>query len=1667
MGLSLAGSAGQILVSGGTGSPTWVSGSALTVGTATVATSATNIQGGSAGQLMIQADTNLTTFITAGAYGTFLRSEGAGYAPSWATADVTYGNITVPLGGNVSYLQGLANIIISNASTPSTSTTTGTFINYGGAGIGGNIYVGGNVVMTANNSSYLTIPVGNNAQRPSLGQLGMIRYNYEISSYEGFGAGASWSSLGGVKSVDGKAYISAEAFAGAGDDVLRFYSGSTGSSTQVMWASGANVSILPTTTSTSTTTGALQVAGGVGIVGNLNVGVFNNHLHHIQGNVLLGQGDPALSADSLLTINGNPETPLVSNAVVHLSATQAKSAIYGADTFSNTAASTVASYFSGRKARGTPASPSAVQADDYLTAFTGRGFGATGYTSAVSGATGMVVAANQNFTDSANGTRIDFYTIPDNSTTNSNRLSIGANGTIIVTATTASTNTTSGALIVSGGVGIAGELRVGANVTVTGNVLPSANVTYNLGSPSQRWKDLWLSGSTIYLDGASISAGPGTLTLTNDAGGSFSITGSSAGQSTGTFGNLVANSGLASTSTTTGALRITGGTGISGALNVGGASALGSTLSVTGISTLNGNVVAASGTASSSTTTGALVVVGGAGISGALYVGGGLTNSGNSAVNGGGLTTTQTTGYLFNEVATTLNVGAAATTINVGNAGGITTIAGVTKNSGNLVAASGTTSTSTTTGALVVAGGTGISGNLYTGGILVSSGNIVAAAGTASISTTTGALVVVGGVGVSGAITVGGQINSTATTAATSISTGTFVTTGGIGVAKDSYFGANVTIVGNLTVQGNNVSISSASLNVTDPLINLHSPNDLAPLTTDDGADIGLKIHYYKSGDNAAFLGWQNSTGYLEWFDSGTDTGNVFTGTTQGTIRTGRMILANARAVGGGLTANTGVLQVYGDGSISGNLYVGGTLNINNNVTFSGQQVAHDTGTLSIYDSIIDLHTYGNLAAWASDDGKDIGLRMHYYKGADTIAFLGWENTTQTLQYLQSATETNSNVSGTFGNVQFGSLTLSNATSSTNTTSGALIVSGGAGVGGELNVGGASALGSTLSVTGISTLNGNAVAASGTASSSTATGALVVVGGAGISGNTYVGGNVVMTANNSSYLTIPVGNNAQRPGLASLGMIRYNYEISSYEGYGAGGAWSSLGGVKSVDGKAYISAEASAGAGDDVLRFYSGSTGSSAQVMWASGGNVSVLPTTTSTSTTTGALQVAGGVGIAGATFIGANANIGGTLIVNTITSLSGTSGNIVIDPDGLGDVVFPSNTELFVQSTAASTSSGTGALIVSGGVGIAGAINVAGDATLVTGNIAGIQAKAIGNVTPGTGNFTSLTVNGVAVATTGGSGSFSSINSTPIGNATPSTATFTTLTSTGVTTVAGNLVANSGTASSSTTTGAAVVIGGMGVSGNINAGASINITTSAYRNSRPLTASYTGASAPSSPLAGDTWYDSSSDTVFKYLFDGTQHQWVDLSGFVVSQSSTFNSGISVTGTAALGAVTCSGITTSGPIVPSSGNAVALGSSTAWWSTVYGKSIQAQYADLAEHYKADEEYAPGTVVVFGGTNEITTTTQSHDPRTAGIISTDPAYLMNGVADGLPVALTGRVPCRVRGPVAKGDRLVTSDVAGVAERLDKLKYEPGCIIAKSLEDYDGNDITTIEVAVGRY
>jgi hypothetical protein len=139
------------------------------------------------------------------------------------------------------------------------------------------------------------------------------------------------------------------------------------------------------------------------------------------------------------------------------------------------------------------------------------------------------------------------------------------------------------------------------------------------------------------------------------------------------------------------------------------------------------------------------------------------------------------------------------------------------------------------------------------------------------------------------------------------------------------------------------------------------------------------------------------------------------------------------------------------------------------------------------------------------------------------------------------------------------------------------------------------------------------------------------------------------------------------------------------------------------------------------------------------------------------------------------------------------------------------------------------------------------------------------------------------------------------------------------------------------------------------------------------------------------------------------------------------------------------------------------------FSLVSGSTMIATYsADLAEYYEGDAEYEVGTVVVFGGDKEITTTTQINDTRVAGVVGHQDkaAYIMYSDCPGLKnlVALAGRVPCKVVGRIKKGDMLTTSATPGYAVKA--LTPTLGAIIGKALEDKDYGEAGIIEVAVGR-
>jgi hypothetical protein len=199
-------------------------------------------------------------------------------------------------------------------------------------------------------------------------------------------------------------------------------------------------------------------------------------------------------------------------------------------------------------------------------------------------------------------------------------------------------------------------------------------------------------------------------------------------------------------------------------------------------------------------------------------------------------------------------------------------------------------------------------------------------------------------------------------------------------------------------------------------------------------------------------------------------------------------------------------------------------------------------------------------------------------------------------------------------------------------------------------------------------------------------------------------------------------------------------------------------------------------------------------------------------------------------------------------------------------------------------------------------------------------------------------------------------------------------------------------------------------------------------------------------------------------------------SNTTVNISNTSGTALSVAGNITGGNISTAGIVT----VNSGGAATAIvngaanlsgniGSATGYFNRVFAQATTALYADLAEMYTTDAEYTPGTVMIFGGNQEVTINSESHDYRVAGVVSTNPAHIMNSGLQGeftVAVALAGRVPVSVIGNITAGDRVVTSNRTGVAEALDMAKYQPGVIIGKALQSHSGNGVGVIEVVVGR-
>lgn len=234
------------------------------------------------------------------------------------------------------------------------------------------------------------------------------------------------------------------------------------------------------------------------------------------------------------------------------------------------------------------------------------------------------------------------------------------------------------------------------------------------------------------------------------------------------------------------------------------------------------------------------------------------------------------------------------------------------------------------------------------------------------------------------------------------------------------------------------------------------------------------------------------------------------------------------------------------------------------------------------------------------------------------------------------------------------------------------------------------------------------------------------------SGNLYldpVGSNYVQAVG-TNFFVIPVGTTAQQ-SVGVDGGIRLNSETGQYEGY-SNGNWSSLGGVRSVDGLTYITAESAPSSSDDTLRFYTdGTLRMSLDTDSLDIGTsiiVNIDNTTQSTSTSTGALVVDGGVGIAKNLYVGGDFNIAGAQVVSGDFGINGgdlystaTTFNLLNQDGALsGSNDGPTTVNAFLNAATISMGASTGTTTINNNT------TVTGDLTVTSNTIKSSSATAI-----------------------------------------------------------------------------------------------------------------------------------------------------------------------------------------------------------------------------------------------------------------------------------------------------------------------------------------------------
>ena len=515
--------------------------------------------------------------------------------------------------------------------------------------------------------------------------------------------------------------------------------------------------------------------------------------------------------------------------------------------------------------------------------------------------------------------------------------------------------------------------------------------------------------------------------------------------------------------------------------------------------------------------------------------------------------------------------------------------------------------------------------------------------------------------------------------------------------------------------------------------------------------------------------------------------------------------------------------------------------------------------------------------------------------------------------------------------------------------------------------------------------------------------------------------NAILALNSTTSFVVPVGNTTQRPAVGVTGMQRFNTSTGYLEIFD-GAVWAVVGGEPTVISDQQFT-------GDGVTTVYTLTSDQTTNSCLVSINGVVQVPTlaysvsgTTltfteapavadhidvreiaTTTTVTGISNTSGNAEV-NVTDNNANVNITGNLVVNNGTGFLYGDGTFLTNVGG-GNVI----ATRIAQGTSQANFAGSGGSFYVA-VGGANVVNATTGNVAITGDLTP-SANATYNLGSPTNQWNALYIKG---------------NTIYIGDGTiSSNASGITMTNSG----GGSFTVGGTQAGAGNITGGNVTVtGAISTTGTVTGlllSATGNVTAAANVNAAAVNATNLGGSLTTAAQAN------------------------------VTSVGTLTS-LSVSGA----------VTVAGGIVNGAGNAVSnIGSSSNYFNTVFAQATSALYADLAEKYVADAEYAPGTVVAFGGESEVTASTANADRRVAGVVSTNPSYIMNGGLEGtnvVTVALTGRVPCRVTGTVRKGD-LMVSNGDGTARSEENPSV--GSVIGKALENFDGAT-GTIEVVVGR-